>query len=711
MDPLRPQDPLLPEQPSNNDTQENATEETPAAASPPGGELEIQQAEASGESSVEATDELPADSSDESLVDSLIESPVDAPFESSLEVEPPAEPTVGAAQESPDERPAEPIAASSNKIANDPPTEPTAASSADPAAEAEYLPRPWLRHYPAEIPASLDYPDQSIVQFLLNAVNRYPNHAALHFMGKTVTYRELHADALRLAAGLQSLGVTKGDRVAIMLPNCPQAVIAYYGVLLAGGVVVQTNPLYVERELEHQMADSGAVAIITVDLLYARLARVRGEQPGSGPLPQLRHAVITSIKDGLPFPKSMLYPLKQRKEGFRADIPYGKLGVVSYKRLLAAGTEHAALPEPARGSDLAVLQYTGGTTGTPKGVMLTHRNLTANTLQTSAWCYKAVDGKEKFLAALPLFHVFGLTVLMNMSVSRAGTLVLLPRFETETVLRTINRQKPTIFPGAPTMYVALINHKAAASNDLSSINVCISGSAGLPLEVQEQFEAMTGGKLIEGYGLTEASPVTHANPLWGKRKIGTIGLPFPDTDAAVVNPVTGERLPAGELGELVIRGPQVMQGYWNKPLETDLVLRGGWLHTGDLATMDEDGFFTIMDRMKDVIIAGGFNIYPREVEEVLFEHPAVREAAVIGVKDAYRGESVKAFIVLKEGWQVSQSQLDRWCRERLAAYKVPHHYSFKETLPKTMVGKVLRRKLQEDEAKVHIDSSPEDKGG
>ncbi|WP_223830133.1 long-chain-fatty-acid--CoA ligase [Paenibacillus arenilitoris] len=560
------------------------------------------------------------------------------------------------------------------------------------------MPRPWLKHYPKEIPASLDYPDQSIVQFLLDAVNRYPNHIALHFMGKTMTYRELHADAVRLAAGLLSLGIARGDRVAVMLPNCPQAVVSYYGVLLAGAIVVQTNPLYVERELELQLADSGAVAIITVDLLYARLANVRGERPESGPLPQLRHAVVTSIKDGLPFPKNMLYPLKQRKEGFRADIPYGSSGVVAYKRLLAgAKPESAALPRAASGSDLAALQYTGGTTGTPKGVMLTHRNLTANTMQTSAWCYKARDGKEKFLAALPLFHVFGLTVLMNMSVSRAGTLVLLPRFETATVLRTINKQHPTIFPGAPTMYVALINHKDAASNDLSSINVCISGSAALPLEVQERFEAMTGGRLIEGYGLTEASPVTHANPIWGKRKIGTIGLPFPDTDAAVIDPATGRHLPVGELGELAIRGPQVMKGYWNKPVETDLVLKGGWLRTGDLATMDEDGFFTIMDRIKDVIIAGGFNIYPREVEEVLFEHPAVREAAVLGVKDAYRGETVKAYIVLKEGWQVSPSQLDRWCRERIAAYKVPHHYAFRETLPKTMVGKVLRRKLQEEE--------------
>lgn len=567
-----------------------------------------------------------------------------------------------------------------------------------PSFATEEQARPWLPYYPVETPHSLDYPDQSIVQFLLDAVQRFPNHVAIHFLGKNMTYRELHADALKLAAGLMSLGIARGDRISIMLPNCPQSVVAYYGALMAGGIVVQTNPLYVERELEHQLRDSGAVAIITVDLLYARLSRVRTEQPATGPLPNLRHVVVTSLKDGLPFPKSMLYPIKQRMEGFRSEIPYGNIGVVAYRKLLGMKQHTVLFPDPAKSTDLAVLQYTGGTTGTPKGVMLTHRNLIANTMQISAWCYKAVDGKEKFLAALPLFHVFGLTVLMNMSVLRAGTLILLPRFEVETVLQTINQQKPTIFPGAPTMYVALIHHKDSAKTDLSSINVCISGSAALPLEVQEQFELLTGGRLIEGYGLSEASPVTHANPVWGKRKIGTIGIPMPDTEAAVIDPASGERLAAGELGELIVRGPQVMSGYWNKAAETEQVLKDGWLYTGDLATMDEEGYFTIMDRIKDVIIAGGFNVYPREVEEVLFEHPAVREASVVGIKDEYRGETVKAFIVFKEGWQVSESQLDRWCRERLAAYKVPHHYAFRETLPKTMVGKVLRRKLQEEEA-------------
>lgn len=578
------------------------------------------------------------------------------------------------------------------------PPDPEVSSESTPPGDKAPFSRPWLANYPAEVPHSLNYPNQSIAQFLLDSVGRFPDHKALHFLGKTMTYRELHTAAVRLATELVALGVSKGDRVAIMLPNCPQAVVSYYGVLLAGAVVVQTNPLYVERELEHQLKDSGAVAILTIDLLYGRLSRVRGEKPEEGPVPALRHVIVTSIKDGLPFPKNLLYPIKQRKEGFKNDIPYGKHGVLAYKKLLAGHAPSVELPELGRGDELAALQYTGGTTGTPKGVMLTHGNLVSNTLQTSAWCYKAEDGKEKFLAALPLFHVFGLTVLMNMSVLRAGMLVLLPRFELDAVLKTIDAEKPTIFPGAPTMYVAMINHANAAKNDLSSINVCISGSSALPLEVQEQFESLTGGRLVEGYGLTEASPVTHANPIWGKRKIGTIGLPFPDTDVAIVDPSTGRRLKTGEMGELVVRGPQVMAGYWNRPEETAATLREGWLHTGDLATIDEEGYCTIMDRIKDVIIASGFNVYPREVEEVLFEHPAVREAAVIGVKDEYRGETVKAFIVLKEGWHVSDSQLDRWCRDRLAAYKVPHRYAFRETLPKTMVGKVLRRKLAEEEA-------------
>lgn len=676
MEPFRPDDPLVPAQSSAEEEGDGAdgepsSQETPETASV----IESAYSEPADDQVSESTDPSPGDDANSTQSEGQTDSYV-------VDTQAPGE----------EQQYSEDTLVHSNRVLDKEPL------SDEPESKEQPIERPWLGHYPKEVPPSLTYPDCSIGQFLVDAASRFPDNKALYFMGKTMSYRELHASAIRLAKELSAKGISKGDRVAIMLPNCPQAVVSYYAVLLAGAVVVQTNPLYVERELEHQLKDSGASAIITLDLLYDRLSRVRGESPEDGSIPELRHVIVTSLKDGLPFPKSMLYPIKQRKEGFRSNIPYGKRGVVAYRSLFKGTGPNVSLPELGKGDELAALQYTGGTTGTPKGVMLTHANFVANTLQTSAWCYRAEEGKERFLAALPLFHVFGLTVVMNMSVLKAGTLILLPRFETETVLKTIAERKPTIFPGAPTMYVALINHPHASKFDLSSVNVCISGSAALPLEVQEQFEALSEGRLIEGYGLTEATPVTHANPIWGKRKIGTIGIPFPDTDAAIMDPATGKLLPSGELGELIIRGPQVMKGYWGRPKETDDTLRNGWLRTGDLATMDEDGYFTIMDRIKDVIIASGFNIYPREIEEVLFEHPAVREAAVVGVKDEYRGETVKAYIVLKEGWQVSQSQLDRWCRERLAAFKVPQHYAFRETLPKTMVGKVLRRKLVEEDA-------------
>jgi len=557
----------------------------------------------------------------------------------------------------------------------------------------------WLRHYPQQVRHKLDYPEINVAQFLIDAVTQYPKKLALTFMGKTMTYEQLYASADLMARGLGRLGVKKGDRVAIMLPNCPQAVISYFGVLLAGGIVVQTNPLYVERELKHQLKDSGAVAIITLDMLYPRIARVRGEHPEEGPIPKLRTVVVTSIKDGLPFPKNMLYPIKQRKEGFKASIPYGTDGCVSWKSLLSRTALSFERPTLAGHHEIAVLQYTGGTTGVPKGVMLTHRNLVSNTLQSREWCERIRLGEEVYLAALPLFHVFGLTVLMNLSVCTGGCLVLLPKFEVGEVLRTIDKQKPTIFPGAPTMYIALIQaaSKQAKPLDLSSIEICISGSAALPLEVQDNFEKITGGKLIEGYGLTEASPVTHANPIWGYRRIGTIGIPFPDTEAAILSLETGQFLPPGEIGELVVRGPQVMSGYWNNEAATEAAFHNGWLRTGDLALMDREGFFIIKDRMKDMIIASGFNIYPREIEEVLYEHPAITEAAVVGVKDSYRGETVKAFVVLKDNVAVSEQQLNQWCRERLASYKVPHIYAFRNELPKTMVGKVLKRQLIEEE--------------
>ncbi|TJY42831.1 long-chain fatty acid--CoA ligase [Cohnella pontilimi] len=549
--------------------------------------------------------------------------------------------------------------------------------------------KPWLQHYPAEVPPTIDYPNQNLAQFLVDSAARYPNQVALEFMGKKVTYRSLLDSANRFANALLRLGVRKGDRVAVMLPNVPQTVIAYYGTLLMGGIVVMTNPLYMPRELEHQLSDSGARIIVTLDQLLERVKKTTDKVP-------LDHILVTSIQDYLPFPKNILYGLKQRKDGKAVTVQYGG-GVLSFTEFLKQSPATPVDVKVDANEDLALVQYTGGTTGLAKGVMLTHANLVANTIQNRMWFYKAETGKETMLAALPFFHVFGLTVVLNQSVYLAGKMILLPRFEIKQVLQMINKKKPTTFSGAPTMYVAVINHPDIDKVDLSSINVCISGAAPLPHHVQERFEELSGGKLIEGYGLTEASPVTHANNIWEKRKSGSIGIPFPDTEARIVQPGTLEDMNPGEIGELAVRGPQVMKGYWNRPEETAKVLKDGWLLTGDLGKMDEDGFFYIMDRQKDMIIAGGYNIYPREVEEVLFEHPDVEEAAVAGIMDAYRGETVKAYIVLKKGASPDPDALKSFCKERLAAYKVPKVYEFRETLPKTLAGKVLRRKLIEED--------------
>ncbi|WP_040952732.1 AMP-binding protein [Gorillibacterium massiliense] len=553
--------------------------------------------------------------------------------------------------------------------------------------------KPWLDHYPPEVPQEYDYPAQNLAHFLVTSAASYPGHVALDFLGKKITYDRLLQSAYRFANALLRLGIRKGDRVAIMLPNCPQCVIAYYGTLLTGAVVVMTNPLYVPREIEHQLKDADVRVIVALDYLIERIEKAMETAP-------LEYILVTSLKDYLPFPKNILFPIKAKKDGMAAHVTYNKR-VLSFMQVLKmSSSEPCEVPvDPAQ--DLSLIQYTGGTTGYAKGVMLTHTNMIANTIQTKLWFYRSKKGEETYLAALPFFHVFGLTVLLNQAVYLAGTLILIPRFEINQVLKAIDRKKPTVFPGAPTMYIAINNHPDNKNYDLSSINICISGAAPLPLEVQEKFESLTGGKLIEGYGLTEASPVTHANNIWEKRKSGSIGIPFPDTEARIVHPSTGEEMPLGEIGELAIKGPQVMKGYWNRAEATAQTLREGWLYTGDLARIDEDGFFYILDRRKDMIIAGGYNIYPREVEEILFEHPCIREAVVAGVPDPYRGETVKAYIVLREGTSATAEEIKAWCKERLAAYKVPQLYDFRDKLPKTLVGKVLRRKLIEDDMRAN----------
>ncbi|SER90654.1 AMP-binding protein [Salipaludibacillus aurantiacus] len=552
------------------------------------------------------------------------------------------------------------------------------------------LQRPWLANYPEDIPEHIEYEKKPLQDYLRDGAEEEPDKTLLHFLGKEMTFREVYDSSLRFANALKDLGITKGDRVAIMLANTPQSVISYYGILMAGGVVVQTNPLYVERELEHQMVDSGAKAIICLDLVYPRVMNVLGRT-------NLENVIVTHIKDYLPFPKNLIYPfIQKRNTGLKVEVNYSSK-VHSFMELLkASDTEELPLdidPE----NDLALLQYTGGTTGVAKGVMLSHYNLVANTTQCIRWMHKIDHGNEVILCALPFFHVYGMTVGMNFSVMDRSKMVILPKFDTKQTLQAIEKQKVSIFPGAPTMYIGLINDPKVQKYDLSSIEVCISGSAPLPLEVQQRFEDLTGGKLSEGFGLTEASPVTHFNLMWGKRPNGSIGLPWPDTDVAILSAETGEPAEPGEVGELIIKGPQVMKGYWNRPEDTDATFYDGWLLTGDMGYMDEEGFFYIVDRKKDMIIAGGFNIYPREIEEVLYEHEAVQEAVAVGVPDPYRGETVKAFLVLKEGKKVTEQELNEFCRKHLSAYKVPRLFEFRDELPKTMVGKVLRRALLEEE--------------
>jgi long-chain acyl-CoA synthetase len=566
--------------------------------------------------------------------------------------------------------------------------------------EAYLVTHPWVRHYEQGVPAHISVPDQPLTWLLDDTASRYPDHTAFIYYGTRLTYAQFSRYTQRFASELQHLGMHKGDRVAIVLPNIPQYPIAFYGALRAGAVVVPTNPQYTGREMQYQLADSGARVVVMLEAFYPIVRAIRTQT-------SLEHVIVTSPADFLPPMLRALYPLKQ----WRAKPPESHL---TRKELHDDQTLHlmqsmlevhtrdevAAFnpPVPVEASDLAALQYTGGTTGLSKGAMLTHRNLLANAIQTRAWFPEAQEGAEVTLCAAPFFHAYGMTVGLNLSISVAATMVLVPRPRmVQEVLKAIRHDHPTLFPGLPTMYLAILREADRHPDDLKSIKYCISGGAPLPAKVQADFEAITHGKLVEGYGLSEASPVTHSNPLTDACRNGSIGLPFPDVDAAIVNQQTGEPVPIGEVGELVVRGPNVMHGYWKREEETKVSLRDGWLHTGDLGKMDADGYFYIIERAKDMIIASGFKVYPREVEEVLFQHPAVAEAAVAGTPDAYRGETVAAFVVLKPGITASEQtkqELIQYCEQELAAYKVPKILEFRESLPKSLIGKVIRRKLR-----------------
>jgi long-chain acyl-CoA synthetase len=536
-----------------------------------------------------------------------------------------------------------------------------------------------------------DFRTGPLFSLLEDAATRYPSRTALHFKNKVLSYAELNALSCTIAFNLHELGIGKGDKVAVMLPNLPQTVLIYWAILRTGATLVMTNPLYMESELTHLFNDSEAKLLITLDALWPKVKEVYPKTP-------VKRCIVTTVSEGLAFPLGLLFNLKNRKK--KVTIPYDGEHILPWKRLLAGKQTYTCdVIDPEH--DLAVLQYTGGTTGTAKACMLTHRNLIINAQQCSHMlCELGRDPNQQecFLGVMPFFHIYGLTVCLNFNTLIAAKMIPFVRYAPQDVLKAIDQHRPTVFPGAPSVYISLLQQKNVADFDLKSIKFCISGSAPMPVEYIEKFQQVTGAVICEGYGLSEASPVTHINPARRTRKNGSIGIPLPGTEAKVVDSdLGGEQLPHGKVGELCVRGPQVMTGYYQREDETADVLRHDWLYTGDIATMDEDGYFYIVDRKKDMIINAGFNIYPREIDEVLYAHPKIAEAVAIGIPHKNRGEMIKVFVVLKQGESMDRAEVIAYCREKLAAYKVPRLVEFRDSLPKTMVGKVLRRALREEE--------------
>ncbi|MBN2200642.1 long-chain fatty acid--CoA ligase [bacterium] len=545
--------------------------------------------------------------------------------------------------------------------------------------------QPWNGQMDPEVPRSIDYPKISMYEMLAQAAERNPNGIATLFFGAKIRYSELLRMVDRFADSLAELGVRKGDRVAIILPNIPAYPIAHFAALKLGAVLVPTNPLYVERELAHQLSNAGAETAIVYDKLLPKLEAIRSQT-------SVKRVIVAGLREFLPPVLGLLFGLKD-KSTLRLD---GSKGQVSFRAMLE-GNAPSAPSVTVSPEDTAILLYTGGTTGVSKGAVLTHRNILVNVYQTRHWLWKTGDKQEVLLCVLPFFHSYGMTTGLHLSVVLASTMLLLPRFDLNDVVKRIRKHKPTVFCGVPSMYNAVNNHPKATPENVGSIRFCLSGGSGLPMEVQKAFEALTGASLVEGFGLSEASPVTHVNPIVGKRKIGTIGLPVSDTDSMIVDPETRKPLAAGQEGELAVKGPQVMKGYWNMPDETAAVLQDGWLYTGDIAVMDEEGFFRIVDRKKDLIISAGMNVYPREVEEVLYQHPKVSEAAVVGIPSAVRDEVVKAFIVAKPGQTLTRGELLQFCRDKLAKFKVPKEIELRDSLPKSAAGKILKRVLRDEE--------------
>jgi len=550
-----------------------------------------------------------------------------------------------------------------------------------------YKDKVWLKAYDSSVPKNIEYEEVFIPEYLDLSAEKFPENTALIFEGYRISFQTLNAMVNTFAAVLRGFGVKRGDSVSILLPNIIPCVVAYYAALRMGAIAVMNNPLYSDRELEYQFNDSNSTLLVTLDLLADRMVALRQKT-------MIKTIIYTSIGDYLPFAKKLLFPLVAKQRKLAAHVSRAE-DLYCFKDLLEKQQPDGVVVD-LNLDDIAMYQYTGGTTGVSKGVMLTHRNLSCQVQQLKAWFPTFKVGEEIMLGALPFFHMFGLSTSMNFAISMAWANILVPKPKPESLLGNISKFRPTFAPMVPTMYIGMLNHPDISTGDLTSIKGCFSGSSPLPVEVLKDFEIATGSIIVEGFGLTESTPVTHINPFSGRRKPGSIGIPVPDLECRIVNLDDGfTDMPVGEPGELIVRGPQVMKGYLNRFDETEKNLTSdGWLHTGDVATMDEEGYFYIVDRMKDMIISGGYNVYPRDIEEVLYEHPKIQEACCVGIAHPKRGEAAKAFIVLKNGETVTQAEILDFCSTRLAKYKWPVEVEIMADLPKSTVGKVLRRDLK-----------------
>jgi long-chain acyl-CoA synthetase len=544
--------------------------------------------------------------------------------------------------------------------------------------------RPWLKYYDPQVPPHLTYPRIPLYTILDETAAKYPTSPCTNFFGKQLTYRQIKQLSDRFAAGIHRMGIRKGDRVVLLLPNSPQFIIAYYGLLKAGAVVVPLNPLSAERELEFYLTDSEAEVAITIPLFLSKVASLVAKTP-------LKHIVSSRLADFLPFPLSLVQGFREQRlvRGVRGAA------LVDFKELLKQEVKPDWSPEPVQPEEMAVLIYSGGTTGIAKGIMLSHFNFVANAHQIIAW--GNLTNEQGLLAVLPLFHGFGMSVTMNSAILAGGEITLLPRFNAKQVAKTIQKRKPSFFIGVPTMFVQLSTLPDIHRYDFSSLRGIFVGAAPLTKAIKDDFEKKTGGRMIEGYGLTEAVTAIMANPYKGTHKLASIGIPFSDVDMKIVSLDDGHKLPWGELGEIALRSPTVMLGYYKNPEETQKTIVDGWLHTGDIGYVDGDGYFYITDRKKELIIVGGFNVFPREIDELIYQHPRVKEGITVGIPDPRKGERIKVYVVLKAGETATPEEFIAYFKERLTPYKVPSEVEFRTELPKSMIGKILRRALREEE--------------